>query len=324
MNYKKALEELDIDIQELNYLDLDLRFLKEKYRKQALKYHPDKNGNTAESTEKFQQINEAYHYLKKEFKHINPLEKEDEDSQDSSIYLDILQHFVKNMFQGKYTQVFLDTIKDIVLGFQKTLSSKLLDPLDKETAFNIYQFLSKYRNVFHLQQELLDQLKVLVLKKYENVSIYKLNPCIDDLLNNNIYKLYVEDELYLVPLWYHELHFENSQDTKREILVLCEPELPENIQIDEENNLHVQISVSFDELQQLLFEKDSPSIEFNIGSKVFEIPLHELCIKKNQYYRLKSMGLTKIVEKDIYDVTEKSDIFVKINLFQPFSTFFNL
>jgi len=65
--YSKALEVLDIDINEINISSIDIDYLKKKYRKQALKYHPDKNGNTIESNIKFQKINEAFHYLKSEF-----------------------------------------------------------------------------------------------------------------------------------------------------------------------------------------------------------------------------------------------------------------
>jgi curved DNA-binding protein CbpA len=314
MDYKKALEELDIDLGEINYHDINLTFLKEKYRKQALKYHPDKNGNTSESTEKFQKINEAYHFLKREMKDIN-LEEEEEPKDDSFIYLDILRHFIKSIFQGEYKQGFLDTIQKIVMGIQKTISVKIFDSIDKETSLNIYHFLSRYRSTFHLNQELLDQIKEIVLQKYENVSIYKLNPSIDDLLNNHVYKLYVEDKLYLVPLWYHELHFENVQDEGREILVLCEPELPENMQIDEENHLHIDLHLNFDELYDLSIKKNISFIEFKIGTKVFEIPLEKISMKKKQMYRIRSQGLTKINEKDIYDVSEKSDIFVKIDLF---------
>ena len=310
MDYKKAFKELDIEINDHN---LNLKYLKEKYRKQALKYHPDKNGNTPESTEKFQRINEAYHFLKREIKHIkwDKIEEED-DNHDSSVYLVILQHFIQSIFEGKYTQPFLETIQQIVMGFQKSISLKLFDPLDKETSLAIYHFLSRYRSTFHLNQEVLDQIKEVVFKKYENVSLYKLNPSIDDLLNNNIYKLYVEDQLYLVPLWYHEFHFENVQEPQREILVLCEPELPEFIQIDEENHLHIQIQVNFQEVQQKMVNE--LPLTFTIGTKVFEIPLYDLCMKKNQSYLLKSQGLTKIIEKDMYDVSEKSDIFVEITI----------
>ena len=37
--------------------------IKKTYRKLSLKYHPDKNNNSAESTEKFNKLNEAFSYL---------------------------------------------------------------------------------------------------------------------------------------------------------------------------------------------------------------------------------------------------------------------
>ena len=53
------------------------------------------------------------------------------------------------------------------------------------------------------------------------------------------------------------------------------------------------------------------SVCVNIGEKVFEIPISKLYMKREQYYRIKNKGLSK-VKRDIYDVSEKSDIIVKI------------
>ena len=63
MNFKDAIGILEIDSK---YNDLTLEFINKRYRKLALKYHPDKNGNTKASTEHFKKINEAYNYLKNE------------------------------------------------------------------------------------------------------------------------------------------------------------------------------------------------------------------------------------------------------------------
>ena len=49
-----------------------------------------------------------------------------------------------------------------------------------------------------------------------------------------------------------------------------------------------------------------------IGDKIFYILSSELFIKREQYYRIKNQGLTKINEEDIYNVSEKADIIVKI------------
>lgn len=75
MNYKNALEILEINSMTNNCEDLTLELLKKQYRKMALKYHPDKNGNTPESNEKFRKINEAYNYLKKYMKILKKMKK---------------------------------------------------------------------------------------------------------------------------------------------------------------------------------------------------------------------------------------------------------
>jgi curved DNA-binding protein CbpA len=310
--YKDAFEILEIDFTHTKYEDLSLEYLKKQYRKLALKNHPDKNGNTHESNEKFQKINEAYHYLKREIKHLNyddiehDIKGEDDNSVNSSLYSDILKGFMKTVFEGKYNELLTKIVNDIITAGKRT-SVKLFDDLDKDTAFNIYTFLSNNRSVLHLSQEILEVIREIVVKKYDNVDVYKLNPSINDLLNNNLYKLYVHDELYLVPLWHNESYFDGSGC---EIIVICEPELPEGIQIDDDNNIFItkEIYGYSDLLNMILLNK---SIQITIGEKEYEIPISNLYMKREQYYRIKNEGLSK-VNRDIYDVSEKSDIIVKV------------
>jgi curved DNA-binding protein CbpA len=314
MNYKDAFEILEIDLCHVSYNDISLEYLKKQYRRLALKNHPDKNGNTPESNEKFQKINEAYHYLKREIKHFNPedLEEEsnnsEEDTQDSSLYFNILRSFMKTVFEGKYNDILSKIVNDIMTTGKK-ISVKLFDDLDKDTALNIYTFLSNNRSILHLNQEILDNIRDLVVKKYDNVEVYKLNPSIIDLLNNNLYKLYVNDELFLVPLWHNESYFDGSGC---EIMVICEPELPNGITIDDDNNICIETEISaYHQLPDDIMDNGFVGIE--IGGKDFTIPLSNLYMKREQYYRIKNEGLVKI-KKDIYDVSEKTDIIVKINL----------
>ena len=306
MNYKTAFEILEIDMSDKKYSDITLEYLKKQYHKLALQNHPDKNGNTKESKEKFQVINEAYEYLKRE---INFKEKEEKST--STVYVDILQSFLSEIFAGKYNDKFYEIVKKIIV---KKIPNKLFKELDKEMAFDIYNFLSKHKNILHVSQELLDNLMEIVKKKYEDVmEYYKLNPSIDDLFENNVYKLYVNDQLFLVPLWHNELYFESSESNNfKEIIVSCEPELSNNIKIDENNNLVVKIDFNLNDLPNLII--NDGKIIFNIGKKEFNIPVNKLYMKKNQYYRIKNEGLSKINENDIYDVSSKSDIVVNINL----------
>jgi len=308
MNYKDAFEILEIDLDSVSYSNITLDYLKKQYRKLALKNHPDKNGNTPASTEKFKQINEAYNYLKRETKHFNYDETVcDDEGSDQSIYMNVLKNFMKSALDGKYNEIIMPIVNDI-LSRGKKISLKLFDELDKDTSLSIYTFLSKYRSVLHLSQEILDSVMDIVVKKFKDVQVYYLNPSINDLMSNNIYKLYVDDTLYLVPLWHNESCYDGSGC---EIIVICEPELPKYMRIDDDNNIIIDIDVSSSELYELL--ESDPNINFNVGKQKFTIPLSKLYIKSEQYYRIKNCGITKI-KKDIYDVTEKSDIIVKIYL----------
>ena len=312
MNYKDAFDILEIDFTHTKYEDLSLEYLKKQYRKLALKNHPDKNGNTPESNEKFQKINEAYNYLKREIKYLNKniveneLKQEDDDILQSSLYYDILKGFMKTVFEGKYNDILSKIVNDIISAGKKT-SVKLFDDLDKETALNIYTFLSNNRSTLHLSQEILDLVREIVVKKYDNVEIYKLNPSINDLINNNIYKLHVNNEIFFVPLWHNESYFETSSNS--EILVICEPELENDITFDDDNNICIKKNINIIDLPNLL--NNNSTISVQIGSKELSIPIENLYMKKNQIYKIKGQGLAK-VKRDIYDITEKTDILVHI------------
>lgn len=309
MNYKEAFEILEIDLSVISVNDITADYLKKQYRKLALKNHPDKNNNTVESTTKFQQIHEAYEYLRRECKHLPEDDAaESVDEPISSLYFDILTGFMKTMFAGAYDDVLTKIVNDIIVAGKK-ISSRLFDGLDKETALNVYTFLSNNRSVLHLSQEMLDIIREVVVKKYDNIEVYRLNPSITDLMNNNLYKLYVNDALYLVPLWYNESYFDGSGC---EIMVICEPELPNGMTIDDDNNIYVETVIyGYNDLVSLILEDGS--IQVDIGEKEFKIPVSQLQMKQEQYYRIKNEGISKI-KKDMCDVAERSDIIVKINI----------
>jgi hypothetical protein len=289
MNCKTAL-----DILELDNVNITPESLKKKYHKLALQYHPDKNGNTPESNEKFRQIHEAYELLKREID-----DKEEETK--LPVYADLIRMF---MGEGNYSAVFTKIITTILSNYKtKQFISGVFKDLDKDTALSVYSFLMKYNFLFHLNQEILDELREIVTRKCDNTIVYTLNPSVGDLLEHNVYKLYHENELFLVPLWHSELYFEYGA---KEIIVLCEPQLDVGISIDEDNNLYVESKIK---ITELVFE--NTHIPVTIGNKTFQIPREELYMKREQLYRFKGQGVSKIKD-NIYDVTERADIVVKI------------
>ena len=222
------------------------------------------------------------------------------------IYANLLSTFISTIVSNN-KEVLVKIIKDIVINGTK----KIIYDLDKETLLELYSFLCKYKNILFVSLETIELIKNSVKNKFENNEIIILNPSIDDLFENNVYKLHINNEVYLVPLWHNELYFDTKTKTNElnELIVLCEPELPENIAIDENNNIICNINVIFDK-QNLLV---SSYLNISLGKRIFSIPCNKLFIKQSQIYVFKGQGISQIDEDNIYNINKKGDIIVRIN-----------
>ena len=300
MNLKEALNILEIE----NVSELTSDSLKKIYRKLALQNHPDKNGNTPESTQCFQKINEAYILLKREISIVNGEKNDfvgDELFETTNVgYTALLHLFIDGILNGKYNLFISNIVKDIVSGC-KEISLKLFEDMNKEQSLAVYNFIEKYKTVLNLSDTTLDRVKEILLNKFKDMQIYILNPSINDLFQNNVYKLDINNKLHFVPLWHSELHFDSD------IIVKCNPELPDNIEIDEDNNLIITERIPI--TSSLLDEKVRL---INVGNQSFEITIDQLFVKRFQTYILKNKGISKIIENDIYEINQKADIILKI------------
>ena len=212
----------------------------------------------------------------------------------------------------KYSQ----EIENIIINNCKNISLQFLDKFDKSTILLLYQFLYSYQSILSLDNELLNNIFEIIKKKYET-EIYILNPTLNDLLNDNIYKLSIDNIIYYVPLWFNELTFE--KDNNNEINVICIPEIENNISIDEENNLTYYFSYLFN---IDIFDKEYLEIFINHDDhhkKSFNIPTQELYIKKKQIYIFKNEGILKknncifnLNETNKIGKSDRSDIIIYI------------
>ncbi len=323
MNIQTALDELEISLDGIELTKLDQTFIKKQYRKMALKWHPDKNYNDESSKIKFQKINEAYYFLEKELRIINGETEYNSntsdpfvssyDSKESKIYIDLLSNFISSLVKGSYNEILFNIVKEISLGYEAitlTYLRKKFEDLDKQKAIELYQLLYKYKDILYIKQDTLELVSSIIKEKYKNDRVLILKPNLKDIIEHNIYKLYVDEKLYLVPLWHNELYFDSEDGS--EIIVLCQPKLPNFVTIDENNNIYYETSIKIDSELPYLLKSKFVSIE--IGEKWFSIPLNNLYLKKEQLYRFKGQGIAHISEKNMYDVSYKSDIIVKIIL----------
>lgn len=305
MNYKKACKLLGIEETE----PLTKEVLKRQYRMNALRYHPDKN-NTPEACSKFQEIHAAYDFLLKTVDGENIFnvnfenEFEEEDNNDS--YAGILMSFVKNIMKndGIQNSLYYIIIEKISNMCEKK-ALEMIEKVDKTVLIKIYEIIGKYSEILHFSNDFIEKIRMVLNKKIENDECIILNPSIDDLFENNLYKLVVNDTTYIVPLWHDELVYDNNGN---DLYVKCFPILSENITIDNKNNIHVNITYDVKEI----LEKDIVIV--GIGKKNYEINPKELLLMKNQTVVLKNEGITKINTVDIYDISKKSNIIIYITL----------
>ena len=283
MNKKNACEILDLP---LNYTPEQL---KKQYHIKALRWHPDKNKDSKEATEKFQKITEAHKFL---------------ISSDNGYYDDS---------NNKYTYEYL--VKALVdFLIHSKFSVKILLELDAEQLQVIIRYLKLCSNSSSIHDSYIDQINRLIMeiekiimKRETDKSIILLEPTIDDLFEQKLFKLTHNNENFLVPLWHNDMTFTDLSNN--EFNVRCEPKLEQHIDIDENNN--VLVFINYD-VKKIIFTEN---IKIDVGKKSFLIPREELKLKPSQTYILKHCGIPKINETEYKDDILLGDIIVHFRFY---------
>jgi hypothetical protein len=151
----------------------------------------------------------------------------------------------------------------------------------------------------------MDEIKNILISKTKSDERILLNPSLDDLWNDNLYKLCIDERVYLIPLWHHELVYDNSGC---DLYVKCNPILPENVEIDERNN--VIVSLKYD-IAWLIGEDN---VLVNVGGREFSFRPSKLRLTKKQIIIFANSGISTIKHKNIYDVSVRGDVILEITL----------
>ena len=300
MDISKACRILEIDIDKEISKSFTLAEVKKAYYKASLKHHPDHNIGDIASNARFQKINEAYMFL--------------------SSYIQIKQEHSEHTQEEEHTQGQHDKKDnidddDIIIKFIKTLidfnikeiSLAAFEGLNKDNSLKIFEYIEKYSIMLGLETEFVESIRTITKDKIKNDIVFIINPTIENIMNNELYKLEYNNENYYVPLWHDEISYDISETEY--LIVKCKPELPENIFIDHNNDVHIKILIK--SIEQLFNE---PYITVTIGGKVFEIPVCELKIKKSQTYTFFNKGISLINLNDIYNTTRNGNIIVYITM----------
>ena len=224
----------------------------------------------------------------------------------------------------------------------------LFRSMDKHSCVAIYEILSENQELFSISREILDELNAIVESKMKNDTIINLNPTILDMLLDKVYILRENGHSYYIPLWHSQLHFKLKNTTcggaettdeaaaavdtdtdtdapadatpadEAEMIVLCNPELPSHITIDEHNNIFINnvdvdiYELFYNQVIHITIDDDTKAQGF-----IYELYAGDVCFqtKTKQCIRLYgSNGLSRVSNSDIYNASNKSNVYAVFRL----------
>jgi hypothetical protein len=275
-----------------------------------LRYHPDKNPHE-DAVERFQEIQSSYEFLMK-YKDFMDTDSSDEFNDDEKEttenkgnYKTILLSFLKNILvPDNRNKLFYGILKQVA-NTCETNALEILSKVEKQNLIKIYEIIERYREVLHFTEDFVINIKEILNEKIKDDECIILNPTIDDLFENNVYRLKVNSFTFVVPLWHNELVYDNSGN---DIYVKCVPILPDNMEIDEKSNIHILYECSFQEIWSQEY------LTIHVGSLRFYIKRDTLKIKDEQKVIFSKQGNYRINTKNMYDVTNKGDVIVTVKI----------
>jgi hypothetical protein len=340
-NHTSSLPEIiQSSLQTLGFPDgsvpSSIKELNKRYHLLALKHHPDKAGagigssiEANAATERFKEINDAHKRVKEYFYSEDGCEFHPETGYDSILQLFIQTILVK--MTATATASATGTVPDasaiqslIHLIITKGIQSGIVmfRSMEKHSCITIYEILSRNQDLFGISQEIMDELTHIVEEKTGDDLVVRLNPSLLDMLLDRVYILQENGHSYYIPLWHSELHFKNATPERddapeREVIVLCDPELPENVDIDDDNNIFISLTVDIREL----FSNQVIPIYINDEIKAHGIVyyLHAGDVRLSntrQCVVLRGVGIAMCNTKtsDIYNVSTRANVYANLRL----------
>jgi len=306
MNTNKAWKLLDVDV-----LDYKSSSLRKKYLTKCLQVHPDKNKHP-NAVSQFQEVQCAYEYLLLRRQCNDDGDEEDDgDDEDCREWEEWCSNG-RQPYISSYISYFCDLLKLIETPrliisalYTKEFESgsmSIFRQLDRNQMVSIHEIIVKYNEFLCISPKILEEMLSIITVNNNNCNNIILTPSLEHLLDAKIYILKIGDKSYSVPLWHHELMYEDD------IIVKCIPELPYGMEIDCDNHLHIEISINLEDLL------DRTLYTFSIGGKTFNLPICEMQLKRVQIMTLREIGIPVSKFYNLCDDSKRSHIIVKITL----------
>ena len=176
--------------------------------------------------------------------------------------------------------------------------------INKSYLLIILNIIKQYKSIFIFNKNIIEKIKKIYNSKIENDENIILNPLIDHLFQDNVFKLQLDNNIIIVPLWHKELIYE---DTNKTTYIYINPVLPNNIEIDSNNNIIVSLR---ENIKNILNKIEY----FNIGNTIISINVNKIKLKSYQQIILNNKGISKINNNNVIDNSKKTNIIVNLEL----------
>ena len=291
--------------------------IRRQYKMLALKYHPDKNKADG-AADKYREIKEAHDVLcSSEADPADPTDPTgtgwftkyglDKTTLGSSTYARAASDFFEMIYNDEQFQrrIFHPLLMRVV-GSCEEKALAMFRKMEKTKARKLYDILILYQDTLHLSADTLAKIRQIIeaptSEALDVEDIVVLNPDINDLLNQSVYKLKRGDsETLFVPLWHRELEYDG-------VFVDCVPTLPDNIWLDELNNIHVKCGFKVGDL----WDKDG--VDIQVGTRVYNLDVGLLRLVSRQTVRVDGQGIPVPNEADIFNVSRLSSVYAHVEL----------
>lgn len=296
--------------------------IRRQYKMLALKYHPDKNKADG-AADKYREIKEAHDVLCDQH---SPASNGwfskcglDKTELGSSTYARAASDFFEMIYNDEQFQrrVFHPLLMRVV-GSCEEKAIAMFRKMEKAKARKLYDILILYQDTLHLSADTLAKIKETIEaslseaplgeaqesldKSLDVKDIVVLNPNLDDLLDQSVYKLKQDNgQIAFVPLWHRELEYDG-------VFVDCLPTLPDNVELDELNNIYVKCALKVGDL----WDKDG--MEVQVGTRAYNLDVGQLRLVSRQTVRIDGLGIPVPNEADIFNVSRLSNIYAHVEI----------
>ena len=298
MDFRRACNTLGLDKSSISSPAVRRAFLR-----RALETHPDRGGKK----EDFIAVHDANTFLNQ---WISSDAEDPHMEEEDLTYVALMRRFI-SVSTGIQVpdESILAFLEKVSSGCQK-VAIEAVRRMDREPAVKVLEYISKYGEVVGVSEDTRRDIRDIVDEKtrqvHQTIDHVVLEPTLEDMMADLVYKLEMVGETYCVPLWHEEVIFD--LDSGKELRVTMAPSLPEGTWVDSDNSIRTSVHLEAGRVLEDGYARVA------LGGKVFDIGAAELKLVPRQTVVLAEKGILQYNVDDPLSATKRGAIIIDVCL----------